>query len=326
MPASPITRRGFLAGASLLAAPALLRSAPAHAQTAVKIGTAVLGDYSMAGPVIVALERGLFKAEGLAAEFIPFRGGPDLLKAVMAGEILVGVTGSTDILVFREAGSPIKMIATHTEGNHFTLNVAADVQKVADLKGKTIGVTRVGATTWIFARMLARKEGWDPDKDVTVVGLGGLDAQLAAMARKEIAGYVWGDGGAVTELLGKSKVLLRLDSVTPKWISQVQYASEDGIRKHGDAIRRSMRAMFRALKLMRENPKEAAEVVSKKLGWSPEAVLGAHKISGPLLPVDGRISMEALAAMQETLLEYGVIKKKLPLDEHVAREFTPVRV
>ncbi|MBI4254768.1 MAG: ABC transporter substrate-binding protein, partial [Candidatus Rokubacteria bacterium] len=225
MPASPITRRGFLAGASALAAPALLRSVPAHAQTAVKIGTAVLGDYSMAGPVIVALERGLFKAEGLAAEFIPFRGGPDLLKAVMAGEILVGVTGSTDILVFREAGSPIKMIATHTEGNHFTLNVAADVQKVADLKGKTIGVTRVGATTWIFARMLARKEGWDPVKDVTVVGLGGLDAQLAAMARKESAAYVWGDGGAVTELLGKSKVLLRLDSVTPKWISQVQYAS-----------------------------------------------------------------------------------------------------
>jgi hypothetical protein len=28
----------------------------------------------------------------------------------------------------------------------------------------------------------------------------------------------------------------------------------------------------------------------------------------------------------EGLLEYGIIKKKLPLDEHVAREFTPVRV
>src|SRR5439155_1692266 len=82
-----------------------------------------------------------------------------------------------------------------------------------------IGVTRAGATTWVFARMVAKKEGWDPDKDVQVVGLGGLDAQLAAMARKEIAAYVWGDGGAVTELQGKSKVLMRLDSVTPRWIS-----------------------------------------------------------------------------------------------------------
>ena len=326
MPEPTITRRRFLAGATALAAaPAVLPRA-ARAQTPVKIGTAVLGDYSMAGPVIVALERGFFKSEGLAVDFVPFRGGPDLLKAVMAGEILVGITGSTDILVFREAGSPVKMIATHTEGNHFTLNVAADVGKIADLKGKAIGVTRIGATTWVFARMLAKKEGWNPDKDVQVVGLGGLDAQLAALARKEIAAYVWGDGGAVTELQGKSKVLLRLDAVTPKWISQIQYASEDGIRKQADAIRKAQRAMFKALKLMRDTPKEAAEICSKKLGWTPEAVLGAHKISGPLLPVDGRINVEALAAMQETLLEHGLIKKKLPLDEHFTRDFTPVKI
>ena len=322
---SVTTRRRFVAGA--LAATTLPAVAgPARAQTAVKIGTAVLGDYSMAGPVIVALERGFFKSEGLAAEFIPFRGGPDLLKAVMAGECLVGISGSTDILVFREAGSPIKMIATHTEGNHFTLNVAPEIRRVADLKGKAIGVTRAGATTWVFARMLAKKEGGDPDKDVQVVGLGGLDAQLAAMARKEIDAYVWGDGGAVTELHGKSRVLLRLDSVTPKWISQIQYASEDAIAKQADAIRKSQRALFRGIKLMRDTPKDAAEVVSKKLGWTPEAVLGAHKISGPLLPVDGTINAEALTAMQDTLLEYGLIKKKLPIGDHYTRDFTPVRV
>ena len=320
-----ITRRRFVA-AALAATTIPVPARSARAQTAVKIGTAVLGDYSMAGPVIVALEQGFFKSEGLAAEFVPFRGGPDLLKAVMAGECLVGISGSTDILVFREAGSPIKMIATHTEGNHFTLNVAPDVQRIVDLRGKAIGVTRVGATTWVFARMLAKKEGWDPDKDIQVVGLGGLDAQLAALARKEIAAYVWGDGGAVTELQGKSKVLLRLDSVTPKWISQIQYASEDAIHKQADAIRKSQRALFRGIKLMRDNPKAAAELVAKKLGWTPEAVLGAHKISGPLLPVDGRINVEAFAVMQDTLLEHGLIKKKLPLDEYYTREFTPVKL
>src|SRR2546426_1538740 len=307
MPRSPRGRSpGRVAAAAAAGAPR-----PARGGTAVKIGTAVLGDYSMAGPVIVALERGFFAREGLEAEFVPFRGGPDLLKAVMGGDVLVGITGSTDILVFREAGSPIKMVATHTEGNHFTLNVAPDVSSVAGLKGKAIGVTRVGATTWIFARMLAKKEGWDPDKDVQIVGLGGLDAQLAALARREIAAYVWGDGGAVTELQGKSKVLLRLDAVTPKWISQIQYVSEDAIRRLADPIRKSQRAVFRAIKLMRETPKEAAELVAKKLGWTPEAVLAAHKISGPLLPVDGHIDVEALAVMQNTLLEHGLLKKKL---------------
>jgi NitT/TauT family transport system substrate-binding protein len=324
MPTTSISRRRFLATAA--AGTAALGPWPARGETAVKIGTAVLGDYSMVGPVLVALERGFFKREGLAAEFVPFRGGPDLLKAVMAGEILVGITGATDILVFREAGSPIKMIATHTAGNHFTLSVAPDVHSVAELKGKAIGVTRAGATTWIFARMLAKNEGWNPDTDVQIVGLGGLDAQLAALARREIAAYVWGDGSAVTELQGKSKVLLRFDAVTGKWISQIQYASEEAIAKQADPIRRSLRAMFTALKLMRENPTEAAQICSKALGWPPEAVLGAHKISGPLLPVDGRIDATALAVMQGVLLEYGIVKKRLPLEEHFTREFTPVKI
>ncbi len=320
-----ISRRHFLVTASGAAVAGAL--APAvHAQTSVKIGTAVLGDYALAGPFIVAVEKGLFRQSNLNVEFVPFRGGPNLVKAVIAGEVLLGAAGSTDILVFREAGMPLKMVATHTEGNHFTLNVAPDVAGLGDLKGKSIGVTSVGATTWVFARMVAKQQGWDPDKDVKIVGLGGLDAQLAALSRKEIHAFVWGDGGAVTQLQGKSKVLGRLDQVTPMWISQIQYVSEESIKKNNDAIRKATRAIFLAQRFMRTNTNEAAEIISKKIGWPPEAVLGAHKISGTLLSESGQYSMEALKAMQDTLIEYGVIKKRLPLEEHVTREFVPVKI
>jgi len=214
-----ISRRHFLLTTSGALAVGGLAPAVVRAQATVKLGTAVLGDYALAGPFIVAADKGFFQAEGLNVEFVPFRGGPNLVKAVIAGEVLLGATGSTDILVFREAGMPIKMVATHTEGNHFTLNVAPEIQSVNDLKGKSIGVTSAGSTTWVFARMVAKNQGWDPDRDVKVVALGGLDAQLAALSRKEIHAYVWGDGGAVVQLTGKSKVLMRLDRVTPRWIS-----------------------------------------------------------------------------------------------------------
>jgi ABC-type nitrate/sulfonate/bicarbonate transport system substrate-binding protein len=320
-----LSRRHFLtrSGAALLAA-----GAPriASGQTAVKVGTAVLGDYSLAGPFIVAADKGFFRTENLAVEYIPFRGGPNLVKAVIANEILLGAAGATDILVFREAGMPLKMVATQTEGNHFTLNVALDVQGPADLKGKAIGVTSVGSTTWVFARMFAKAQGWDPDKDVKVVALGGLDAQIAALSRKETAAYVWGDGGAVMQLAGKSKVLLRLDTVTPKWISQIQYVSEESIKRNAESIRKVMKAVFSAAKFMHDQPQDAAEIVAKKIGWSPEAVLAAHKISGPLFSLNGQVSLEALSSMQEVMLESGVIKKKLPIEEHVAREFFPVRL
>src|SRR2546428_11194807 len=242
-----VSRRRFLLSASG-AAMAVALAPAVRAQPSVKLGTAVLGDYALAGPFIVGVEKGFFRMENLNVEFVPFRGGPNLVKAVIAGEILLGAAGSTDILVFREAGMPLKMVATHTEGNHFTLNVAPDVQSVADLKGKAIGVTAVGATTWVFARLVAKQQGWDPDKDVKIVGLGGLDAQLAALSRREIHAYVWGDGGAVTQLAGKSKVLTRLDAVTPKWVSQIQYVSEDGIKKNDDQIRKVQKAIFSAVR------------------------------------------------------------------------------
>ena len=322
---SSISRRRFLLSASGAAIAGAL--APAvRAETSVKVGTAVLGDYALAGPFIVAAEKGYFRLENLNVDFVPFQGGPNLVKAVIAGEVLLGAAGSTDILVFREAGMPLKMVATHTEGNHFTFNVAPDVKDVAELKGKAIGVTSVGATTWVFARMVAKAQNWDPDRDVKIVGLGGLNAQLAALARKEIHAFVWGDGGAVTQLAGKSKVLMRLDRVTPRWISQVQYVSEDGIKKQGDEIRKVMKGIFTGVKFMTEHTNDAADIVAKKIGWSPEAVLGAHKISGGLMSHDGTVSMEALRSMQDTLLEHTVIKKRLPIEEHVAREFAPVKL
>jgi NitT/TauT family transport system substrate-binding protein len=322
---SSINRRRFLLTASGAAISAGL--APAvRAQTTVKLGTAVLGDYALAGPFIIGVEKGFFRAENLNVEFVPFRGGPNLVKAVIGGEILLGAAGSTDILVFREAGMPLKMVATHTEGNHFTFNVAPEINNVAELKGKSIGVTSVGATTWVFARMMAKAQNWDPDRDVKIVGLGGLDAQLAALSRKEIHAFVWGDGGAVTQLAGKSKVLMRLDKVTPQWISQIQYVSEEGIKKQGDDIRKAMKGIFTAIKFMTEKTNDAAEIIAKKIGWSQEAVVAAHKISGSLMSHDGTVSMQALKSMQDSLLEYGVIKKRLTVEEHVAREFSPVKL
>jgi NitT/TauT family transport system substrate-binding protein len=329
-PAMPTSRRQFFrfTTGGLVAVSGLAgRPSRARAQgSPVKIGTAVLGDYSLVSPIVVALEKGYFRTQGVSVEFQPFRGGPDLVKAVVANQIQIGVTGSTDVPVFRAEGVPVRFVATTVDGNHFTFNVAPGISKVADLKGKSIGVTRIGATTWVFAVMLARQQGWDPERDVKIVGLGGLDAQLAALARGEIHAYVWGDGGAVTELQGKSKILLRLDSVTPKWISQSAYCTDDYIKGNRDAVQRALRGFFQGAKLLRESPAEAAPIAAKAIGWSEEAVLRAHQISGPLLSRDGAINVEAIDVMQATMVELKAQKQKMPTSDLYTTEFTPVRV
>ena len=89
-----------------------------------------------------------------------------------------------DVMTFEEHRGPIKgrTVAWSGDANNvltswahaaarldFTLNVAPEIKSVAELKGKSIGCTAPGSTTWVLARMIAKHQGWNPDKDVQVV-------------------------------------------------------------------------------------------------------------------------------------------------------------
>ena len=321
------TRRAFLgtvcAGGAIAAGG--IRRADAQGLAPVKIGHVVLGDFGINTPTMVALEKGFFKQLGLDAEMIPFKGGPDLLKGVMAGAADIGLTGATDPLVFRERGSTIRGLATLMEKNHFTLTVTPQVKRLEDLKGGTIGVTAVGATTWVFARMLAKKMSWDPEKDVRILGVGGLDAQAASLRRNEIQAAVFGDAGVVLEAQGAGRVLMRLDEVTPKWISLMAYATDETIKAKRDVLHRALRGIFQGHRFCRDNAEESIRIATKGIGWPEAATRRAYDLVRPLISVDGKIDLDAFRFMQDTLLELGVLKKRLPLEEHYAAEFAPVK-
>ena len=322
------TRRGFLrtmAAGAIATRATTLRSASAQATTPVKIGHVVLGDFGINGPTMVALEKGYFKQAGLNAEMIPFKGGPDLLKGVLAGAADIGLTGATDPLVFRDRGTTIRAVATLVEKNHFTLTVLPQIKRLEDLKGASIGVTIVGATTWVFARMLAKKMGWDPEKDVKIVAIGGGDAQAAALRRGEIQASVLGDSGAVYEAQGFAKVLMRLDEVTPKWISLIAYSTDEIIKTKKDVLQRTLRALFQGHRFMKQNADESVRIVAKGIGWPENAARRAYGIVQPLLSLDGKMDLDAMKFMQDTLLELGVLKQRLPLDQHYTTEFTPIK-
>lgn len=322
------TRRRFLrtmTGGALAAGAMSGRMPVAHAATAVKIGCVVLGDFGINAPTMVALEKGFFNRNELTAEMIPFKGGPDLLKGILAGAADIGLTGATDPLVFRERGTTIRAVATVLEKNHFTLTVGPQIKRVEDLKGGSIGVTVVGSTTWVFARMLAKKMGWDPEKDVKIVGVGGIDAQAAALRRGEIQGVIFGDAGAVLESQGVGRIIMRLDEVTPKWISLIAYSTDELIKSKKDTLVRMLRSIFQGARFCRDNAEESIRIASKGIGWPEAATRRAYEIVRPLLSVDGTMDLDAMRVMQDTLLDLGVLKKRLPLEEHYTTEFTPVK-
>jgi NitT/TauT family transport system substrate-binding protein len=320
------TRRDFLRTGVVALGVARVGPAAAQAAAPVKIGHVVLGDLGINAPTLVAMEKGFFKQHGVDAEMITFKSGPDLLKGVMAGGADLGITGATDPLVFRDRGSTIRMMATVTEKNHFTLTALPSIKKLDDIKGGSIGVTAVGATTWVFGRMIAKKMGWEPEKDVKLVGIGGVDAQAAALKRGEIQACIFGDGGALLEAQGVGHILMRLDEVTPKWISLCTYSTDEIIKAKKDVLTRTLRGLFQGARFFKENADDGVRIAAKGLGWPEAAVRRAYALHRPLLSTDGKIDLDALKFMQDTLIELGVVKQRLPLDQQYTSEFTPVKV
>jgi ABC-type nitrate/sulfonate/bicarbonate transport system substrate-binding protein len=114
--------------------------------------------------------------------------------------------------------------------------------------------------------------------------------------------------------------------VTPKWISLIAYSTDELIKTKKDTLQRTLKSIFQGQKFFRDNPDETIRIASKGIGWPEPATRRAYDLVKPLLSVDGRMDLEAMKVIQDTLLELNVLKQRLPLDQHYTTEFVPVKI
>ena len=166
---------------------ALLVPAVALAQTKLRVATCARTITTGVGaPFAVAMKMGWFKQEGIEVEIIPLPGSTDCVKNVATKEMLVSLPSVEPLAIGRPQGIKAKLFYTAYETNGYGLAVPVDspIQKAAELKGKTIGVTNMASAGVIIARAQVAAAGLNPDTDVTIV-VAGEGAQPAAMIRNK---------------------------------------------------------------------------------------------------------------------------------------------
>ena len=138
---------------------------------------------------LAAVGNGYFLAEGLPVVEIQATGDDELtVESLKSGAIDIGLDPRPHSLLEENAkGEQLYIIAGMLNHLDLTLISTPDIKSIADLKGRKIGLIERGHgrdATWI--RMLLRKEGIDPDKDVISVldvGYGSLEIQGPRLAR-----------------------------------------------------------------------------------------------------------------------------------------------
>jgi NitT/TauT family transport system substrate-binding protein len=132
-------------------------------------------------PLWVAREGGYLAEEGLDADVELIATSTTLTQAMLAGEVNVADSGLEALITANLAGADLVGIAIGTDRFMFRIYGSPAVRTLPELRGQRVGISRYGSTTDTVTRLLLRRSGLDPDRDVTVLQVGGVPEILAAL-------------------------------------------------------------------------------------------------------------------------------------------------
>jgi NitT/TauT family transport system substrate-binding protein len=158
-------------------------------------------------------------------------------------------------------GLPLKavLVNDNSAGND-ALMVGPTIKSFKDLKGKKVALEEFSVSHFVLVTALA-KNGMS-QKDVKVVNLSAGDAAAAFMSGRVDAAVVWNPWVNQIQTSGKGKALFTSKDM-PGLIPDLLVAQEKSIAANRKDFVGMIKAWYDTEKFVRENPDEAAKIMSK---------------------------------------------------------------
>jgi NitT/TauT family transport system substrate-binding protein len=179
-----MTRRSV--GLATLLALGWWATAPAQAETTIRVGWCARTISAAASPYAIAQKLGWFGERGLKVVVTPLPGSTDCVKEVATGDLPFSVPSIEPVAIIHPQGVKARIFYTAYQSFGYGIAVPADspIKDFVDLKGKTIGVTSMDSAAVIVARAQVAAAGLNPASDVRIV-VAGEGAQTAALVRSK---------------------------------------------------------------------------------------------------------------------------------------------
>jgi NitT/TauT family transport system substrate-binding protein len=204
------SKRAFVLAVLLTAALA----APGAAQEPWKHG--VIEPKGDAGFMLMVGQRDFAAKHGLKIEIVPMKNGALAHKALLSGAVDSVESSPGASILAGSRGADIKIIGCDWPGVPHGLMVRAGIDKIADLKGKTVAVAAPGSLPNLLFKAMLEKDHV-PASEVKVANLGGdLDRYKAVVAGVADAGIVAAEFMAVAPK--DIRMLVRGRDVLPNYV------------------------------------------------------------------------------------------------------------
>jgi ABC-type nitrate/sulfonate/bicarbonate transport system substrate-binding protein len=256
-------------------------------------------------------------------EWSQFQGTSVMSQALIAGALDCATQGVLPIAQGAAAGTlNVYIVAEHVGEKpgsfsvYWAVKEDSPIKTVADLKGKTVGISIIGGGTQGPFNLMLKRNGIDPEKDIKLVEVSFPLSEEAIRSGRVDSSNMNQPFAARAEAKGGIRKLFSLDQVLPNIVHIVEACRKDFVDKNPELAKAYVRDITKALKMALANRPETMKVVSE-ITKVPVEVLDTYLLK----PNDfarepgAAPNFAGIQAMLDVYADTGMINKKLDANQ-----------
>jgi len=221
----------------------------------------------------IAKEAGIFQRHGLDVELVYIPAGSRAVQTLVGGSIDVAAIGGPAGVDAKLGGADTIYVAIPVNRVIVFTVAQPQIQRVEELRGKSIGVTRVGTVTDFFTRIFLRQNGLVPDRDVMIRQMGGLPEIVAGLKAGLIEGGTFGFPAVLHAQAAGFRVLVDYNKAGFRYPLSSVIVTQKLLRTRESAIRGFLESQIEAIHRFKTDPAFAMNVIGKYTSTTDRAML-----------------------------------------------------
>lgn len=258
---------------------------------------------AMAAGAWMAKEIGAYERYGIDAELIYISSGPTVVQALLGGDVTGGIAATNAVVAAVLRGAPLVSVLSTANRPYHRLWVRPEINRLEDLRGKTVGVSRFGSVTDNLTRMVLKKYGLE--NAVAIRQMGGTAEVSAAFQNKQISGAV--TSSLRVDASVQPRLLLKLEDMGFQYSMDVIAYSRDDLERFPQVVEGMVRAYAEGVAAIHYQKEKAFKAIAKYARLQdPKKIDEIYEDSVIYLEKIPRVEPDAVNSILEFMGKKGV--------------------
>jgi len=212
-------------------------------------------------PIWVAQEGGYFTKHGVNVD-LSYLAATSAVQAMVGGGQEVGFVGNQGVDAKLE-GADLIYVASGLPTFVFQMYARPEIKTLADLKGKIVAVTQPAASTDYASRIVLRKNGLEPDKDVKIMYAQDTNNVLNSLTVGNVAAGILSAPLSIKAKASGSKMLVNITDLRIPFLFTGMLSLPKVVKEKNEALTRFLRAYIEAMAVIRRDKETTLKALSK---------------------------------------------------------------